>query len=56
MTDTLRFSRIVRTADDGSRFVDAELELTESTPATGARPMAVAGMSTAATVTYLRSA
>ncbi|WP_433713805.1 hypothetical protein ACQP2U_06330 [Nocardia sp. CA-084685] len=52
---TLRFSRIVRTADGGSRFVDAELALAGRTVAAGVPAMAVAGMSAAATVTYLRS-
>ncbi|MET8872725.1 hypothetical protein [Nocardia sp. NPDC004604] len=56
LAKTLRYSRIVRTADGGSRFVDAELDLADRTLATGVPAMAVAGLSSAATVTYLRSA
>ncbi len=56
MTGILRFSRIVPTEDGGSRFVDAELALTGRTLVTGVPEMAAAGISAAATVTYLRSA
>lgn len=54
LATTLRYSRIVRTADGGSRFVDAELDLADRTLAAGVPAMAIAGLSSA--VTYLRSA
>ncbi|WP_433194872.1 cupin domain-containing protein [Nocardia sp. CA-107356] len=55
LAKTLRYSRIVRTADGGSRFIDAELDLADRNLAAGVPAMAVAGLSSAATVTYLRS-
>jgi hypothetical protein len=54
--ETLRYSRIVSTEDGGSRFVDAELALVGRTVAEGVPAMSVTGLSSAADVTYLRSA
>jgi hypothetical protein len=56
MVETLHYTRIVGTEDGGSRFVDAEFDLVDRTPAEGVPPMSVTGVPSAAGVSYLRSA
>jgi hypothetical protein len=56
MPDTLQYSRIVSTEGGGSQFVDGEIALADRAVAVGVPAMAVAAMSAAGNVTYLRSA
>jgi len=56
MGDTLRYTTIVRTDDDGSAFADAEIALAERQPATGMAPMLIGSVPSATGVVYLRSA
>jgi len=50
------YTRIVSTDDGGSKFEDAELQLTEQQVAEGVPPMFVGGLSSSAGVVFLRSA
>lgn len=50
------YTRIVRTDDGGSRFEDAEIQLTEQLVAEGVPAMLVGGMPSTAGVLFLRSA
>jgi uncharacterized cupin superfamily protein len=56
MGDVKRYTRIVRTDDGGSKFEDAELQLTEQQVADGVPSMFVGGLSPSAGVVFLRSA
>jgi len=50
------YTRIVSTCDGGSKFEDAELQLTEQQVAAGVPPMFVGGLSSSAGVVFLCSA
>jgi hypothetical protein len=55
MGEVKRYTRIVGTDDGGSKFEDAELQLTEQQVADGVPPMFVGGLSSSARVVLLRS-
>lgn len=56
MSEVKRYTRIVGTDEDGSKFEDGELQLTEQQVADGVPPMFVGGLSSLAGVVLLRSA
>jgi 3-dehydroquinate synthase class II len=56
MSEVKRYTRIVGADDGGSRFEDAEIQLTEQQVADGVPPMLVGGLSSSAGVMFLRSA
>jgi Cupin domain len=56
MGDVKGYTRIVGTDDGGSKFEDAELQLTEQQVAQGVPPLFVGGLSSSAGVVLLRSA
>jgi len=53
---TVTFTRIVRTADGGSAFEDAEIPLTRQRVADGMPDMSVGGLPSAGGVSFLRGA
>jgi len=56
MGDVKRYTKVVCTDDGGSTFEDAEIQLAEQQVADGVPPMLVAGLSSSASVAFLRSA
>jgi hypothetical protein len=56
MADVKRCTKVVCTDDGGSTFEDAEIHLAEQQVADGVPPMFVGGLSSSASVVFLRSA
>jgi hypothetical protein len=56
MADVKRYTKVVCTDDGASAFEDAEIQLAEQQVADGVPPMFVGGLSSSASVVFLRSA
>jgi hypothetical protein len=56
MGDVKRYTKVVSTDDGGSTFEDAEIHLAEQQVADGVPPMFAGGLSSSASVVFLRSA
>jgi hypothetical protein len=56
MSELLRYTRVVTTADGGSAFEEAEVQLSEQRVASGTPPMLVGELSSGSGVVFLRGA